>query len=90
MCKLNYEIDISKMLPFFKDGKDCKIELYQDKQYEVFPLLAFGNEERIYTMYFTAYDYFKCGNYKKYVNFLIAMKNDRHLFSGFDIHIDYK
>lgn len=41
-------------------------------------------------MYFTAYDYFKCGNYKKYVNFLIAMKSDRHLFSGFDIHIDYK
>ena len=41
MCKLNYEIDAVEMLPFFKDGKDCKIELYEDEQYEVFSVISF-------------------------------------------------
>lgn len=89
MYKLNYVIDVEELITLFEDGKDAKVELYQDGTCEVFPINAYGYDERIYTLYYTAYDYFECGDYKAYMDFLATCENVINI-DGFDLVISYK
>lgn len=86
---VNYTLNVEDMIEFFEDGKDVRVDLYQDETLDVLPINALGDEEKIYSLYYTAYDYFECGNFKAYMDFLDTCENVINI-DGFEIHINYK
>lgn len=89
MYKINYTIDVEDIIPFFENGTDAKVDLYQDGSFDIFPINACDYDDKIYTLYYTAYDYFECGDYKSYMDFLASCENIINI-DGFDLLISYK
>lgn len=85
----NYTINVEDMIEFFEDGKDVRVDLYQDETLDILPISASGYDEKIYSLYYTAYDYFECGNFKAYMDFLDTCENIINV-DGFEIKIFYK
>lgn len=89
MYKINYTIDVENIIPFFENGADAKVDLYQNGSFDIFPINAHGYDDKIYTLYYTAYDYFECGDYKSYMDFLASCENIINI-DGFELLISYK
>lgn len=87
--ELHYSIDVEDMIRLFEDGKGAKVELYQDETCDIFPLDAHGYEDCIYALFYSASDYFECGDYKSYMDFLATCENVINI-DGFELLISYK
>lgn len=89
MYKIDYVINVEDLIVFFEDGKDARVDLYQDGTNDILPIDSKGFDEKIYSLYYTAYDYFECGDYKSYIDFLASCENVINI-DGFELVISYK
>ena len=89
MYKIDYVINVEDLIVFFEDGKDTRVDLYQDGTNDILPIDSKGFDEKIYSLYYTAYDYFECGDYKSYMDFLASCENVINI-DGFELVISYK
>lgn len=89
MYKIDYVINVEDLIVFFEDGKDARVDLYQDGTNDILPIDSKGFDEKIYSLYYTAYDYFECGDYKSYMDFLASCENVINI-DGFKFVIFYK
>ena len=89
MYKIDYVINVEDLIVFFEDGKDARVDLYQDGTNDILPIDSKGFDEKIYSLYYTAYDYFECGDYKSYMDFLASCENVINIY-GFELVISYK